>query len=166
LLVEDTGVEAGIHALAWATGGEGATTAHEGVEDTHRDELLIVPVRTLEGEGHVGEAVSGLSRDGVLPTDVSGLGGGHGRARGETSEGFVDGGDELFMVHTGTGHHNVAGGEGGGEVGLDGAWGEGGEALLGGHEASAEASVAVGGEVSSLRGGEECEILRFIINIS
>jgi hypothetical protein len=59
VLVEDVGVQAGVHALSWAAGGETAAAAEERLQGCEGVDVLVGDGEAFEGEVDVGKAWKG-----------------------------------------------------------------------------------------------------------
>mmetsp|Transcript_6110 Transcript_6110/g.18524 ORF Transcript_6110/g.18524 Transcript_6110/m.18524 type:complete len:442 (+) Transcript_6110:1268-2593(+) len=112
VVVQDVGVEPGVHALARPAGGEGPATAEHGQQDLHHGGSLevLVPALKLEGEDHVVHVVHGRQQD--LPPGVLGglpkkLGDLRWRLRHSRQELLGDGHD-LSVLRSRDGEDHVA----------------------------------------------------------
>ena len=89
VLVQDVGVEAGVHAFSGAAGGEGAASAEEGLEGCEGVDVGGGDGEGFEGEVDVGEVgEGGVCGDGEV-------------GEGEETAGVVGGGDEVVFEGVG-----------------------------------------------------------------
>jgi hypothetical protein len=75
MLVQDIGIQAGVHAFAWATGGETATATKEGLENSNSVYIGGCYRRRLEGEvnvskGRVGRVLGWLRGESEIATGI------------------------------------------------------------------------------------------------